>query len=169
MLFLYRSLCLHKRVSWHFLIVRPLYPMTDDSWCARMFFNLENAAIYWQHPSVILHINPCGLFIVKSCLYMYIWFVSKLFIGNIIFKHARVPLFAQFQILLFKISNSIHQVFFIQTPCLQLYGFKSLIKSIPRKIEQFYLTYRWDPNRYNHLGAQAAGAVEYTDCISAEE
>ena len=28
-----------------FLIVRPLYPMTDDSWCARMFFNLENAAI----------------------------------------------------------------------------------------------------------------------------
>ena len=28
-----------------FLIVRPLYPMTDDSWCARMFFNLETAAI----------------------------------------------------------------------------------------------------------------------------
>ena len=28
-----------------FLIVRPMYPMTDDSWCARMFFNLETAAI----------------------------------------------------------------------------------------------------------------------------
>ena len=44
-LFLYRSLCQHERGSWHFLIVRPLYPMTDDSWCARMFFNLVNIAI----------------------------------------------------------------------------------------------------------------------------
>ena len=43
--FLHRSLCLHERGSWHFLIVRPLYLMTDDSWCARMLFNLENATI----------------------------------------------------------------------------------------------------------------------------
>ena len=53
-LFLYRSLCLHVRGSWHFSIVRLLYPMTDDSWCARLFFNLANAAIKWRRPSVIL-------------------------------------------------------------------------------------------------------------------
>ena len=45
MLFLYRSLCLNEWGSGHFLIIRPLYPMTDDSWCARMFFNLETAVI----------------------------------------------------------------------------------------------------------------------------
>ena len=38
-----------------FLIVRPMYPMTDDSWCAHAFSNLE-AAIQWQRPSVILNI-----------------------------------------------------------------------------------------------------------------
>ena len=35
-------------------------------------------------------------------------------------------------------------------------------------IKQFYLTYKWDPNRYYHFLAQSAGAAEYTDYISAE-
>ena len=39
-----------------FLIVRPMYPMSDDSWCSRTFSNLETAAIQWQRPSVILQL-----------------------------------------------------------------------------------------------------------------
>ena len=31
--------------------------MPDDNWWARMFFNLESAAIWWRHPSVILQIE----------------------------------------------------------------------------------------------------------------
>ena len=42
---------------WTFLIVRPMYPMTDDSWCARTFSNFEPATIQWRRPSVILQKN----------------------------------------------------------------------------------------------------------------
>ena len=37
-----------------FLIVRPMYLMTDDSLCAQTFSNLETAAIQWWRPSLIL-------------------------------------------------------------------------------------------------------------------
>ena len=50
---LYRSLYLHERGSWHFLVVTPMYRMTDASWYARAFSNLEPAAIQWRRPSVI--------------------------------------------------------------------------------------------------------------------
>ena len=36
-------------------IFRPMYPMTDDSWCVRAFSNLDNTAIQWRRRSVILH------------------------------------------------------------------------------------------------------------------
>ena len=38
-----------------FLIVRPVYPMIDDSLCTRAFSKLEVATTQRQHPSVILH------------------------------------------------------------------------------------------------------------------
>ena len=34
-----------QRGSWHLLIIRPMYPMTDDSWYGRMYFNLETTEI----------------------------------------------------------------------------------------------------------------------------
>ena len=33
---------------------QPMYPMADDSWCARAFSNPETVAIQWRRPSVIL-------------------------------------------------------------------------------------------------------------------
>ena len=65
-----------------FLIVRPTYPMIDDSWCARTFSSLEATATQWQRPSVKLqqHVNQSRVIFCLEVrelhtLYVYIYIV----------------------------------------------------------------------------------------------
>ena len=53
-----------------------------DSWCARMFSNIETAAIQWRRPSVIWHIDlfrmiifyhPLGVSIERSSLTLFLF------------------------------------------------------------------------------------------------